>query len=277
MSITTPVRPPSYIGITGFTTLEQLALFGAPRRGTRPIMAGVLLSATTAQGRATTNRRYPHIRQVADLLDALRCVAWPVIHYNGPAETMRTILAEVVARVSTTAAPGIQLNVRRPRREDVAAVADLVGAAQVIVQVNGASLASRTPEAVAAYIGQYEGLAGHALVDFSGGMGRPMDLPWVVDCLVQVTDRVHQGGITLGIAGGLGPGAAMAPLAELRRALVAADRSDVFSCLSIDTETLVRRPVLDPIVGEKHQDVLDLALAVQYLQDADAVYATPVA
>lgn len=280
----------SYLGITGFTALDQLAFLGVkrPTGSPRRVMAGVLASAKTVAGQATTNRRYPHRAQLSGLLTALRDAgAWPVVHFNAPTGDAADAITRLLDALEPTqdGTIGIQLNL-------VGVTPDVIRALQrkrlygtyrvgsplvseVILQVNAASLRERSVAAVGDYVARYEGVAHHALLDFSGGMGKGFDPIFVRDVLLAHGDAWLAMGIRPGVAGGLGAGgsASLRPLVSLGDLLEAAGRPDLLAACSIDAETGVRRAVVDPIPGERHQDVLDHGLAATYLTEADRFFA----
>ncbi len=132
-----------YIGITGITSLEDVETIGAccnivaATVRTHRVMAGVLVSAKTLRGEATTNRRYPSIDAADEPLQLSRyAYAWPVVHYNTRAtsDALRDELRLLVERCPSMR--GLQLNVVSPDPDVVARFASEHQSIEVILQVN---------------------------------------------------------------------------------------------------------------------------------------------
>jgi len=245
----------SYIGITGIVTDEDVetarlcaGLVPAPR----VLMAGVLVSAKTRLGQATTNRRYPASAEARRLVVALASFATPVAHYNTRSRGL-LLAAELDALLEQVpAARGVQLNVVRPDGDAVEVFQRAHPEADLILQVNGSSLTSRTPDAVRRYVDSYP-TANHALLDMSGGRGTAIDPTWAAAVLRHWTSAARPA-----LAGGLGP-----DCADILHAVVAGAPGVAFST---DAESGVRVPVADPLPGERHQDRLDRDRALAYVR-----------
>lgn len=253
-----------YIGITGIVSYDDVATLrecAALVPPTHRLMAGVLVSAKTMRAEATANRRYPpfgHVNMLCASLAEAGC--WPVVHFN-----TRSDLGGYLATLASVlpAMKGLQLNVVRPEVEEVAWVRRTRPDVEVIVQVNRGSLPEVSAGAIAEYLAPYAGLAAYALVDLSGGTGKPLD----VELAAEVLHRVpwDELGIMPAVAGGFGPACAE-PIAALRDAL--GFKAWMVAGLSVDAETRVRVPVANAIEGEHGQDALDREKALAYVRAA---------
>lgn len=284
--------PRPYIGVTGVVTpgdVETMRAGVALVPPSHRLMAGVLVSAKTLRGEATTSRRYPSVDRVEALLAAIADAgAWPVVHYNTRAAEGLLGVELAALRERCPSMRGLQLNVAGPPPFSVEAFVRQNRGVEVIVQVNRAAMpslpATRTGDTyerhvarcavadeVSEYVARYYGVA-HVLLDASGGEGAPLDHDLAGTVIGRNGDEWRDRGRRGGIAGGLGPDSADAlasvavalKVAAANRAMCSsgADRFEVtLADLSYDTETGVRSPVADPTPGEKHQDALDDAKA----------------
>lgn len=281
--------PVPYIGVTGIVTPDDLETVKECVRtlldkcptvpGGDPshrFMAGVLVSYKTLNGRPTTNRRYPKIEVVNDLLDAcLGHGAFPVVHYNtqSKGDELAREMGQLVKLLPHMR--GLQLNVVCPDPEAVRSFTEGVGQrVEVILQINHTSLVkTAVPPAKLGHPCDYAlGYArwsgagiSHALLDASGGNGRLFDQR-TADKIIETIDNLKDRGVRLGLAGGLGPECADA-LDDLKAGLAGhgGDPDIELLELSFDAESRVRVPVPDPIEGEKYQDMLDRTKAVEYV------------
>lgn len=270
--------PVPYIGITGIVTDEDVETVREcvqlVENGTKThrFMAGVLVSHKTLTGRPTTNRRYPLRTGVESLLSRCMCAgAWPVIHYN--TQSRGLALAHELQQLSEDfpSMRGLQLNVVCPDPDVVREFAsDPFRRVEVILQINHTSLV-KTAVAPAKighpcdYAKDYVGIS-HALIDASGGNGRLFDHR-TADTILETLPTMVGRGVSLGLAGGLGPDCGSA-LDDLRTGLLGhgGDEDVALDELSFDAESRVRVPVPDPIEGEKYQDMLDRTRAIEYVR-----------
>jgi len=281
-----------YIGITGVVTPGDVATIRACVPLVPPshrLMAGILVSAKTLVGGATTSRRYPDASRVESLLAACADAgAWPVVHYNSRAEEGVFGVELAMLRERFPSMRGLQLNVTNPQPFPVEAFARQNRGVELILQVNRAAMPSLAStragdtydrhcarclvaDEVSAYAARYYGVA-HLLLDASAGEGVPLDHDLAGTVIGRNGDEWRDRGRRVGIAGRLGPDSADA-LASVAMALKVAaanrvlctDGADRFEVtladLSYDSETGVRSPVADPTPGEQHQDALDNAKA----------------
>lgn len=246
-------RQRPYIGIVSagdIHALRRLAWASLPPFGYR-WMAGVLVSAKTLAGEATTNARYPRFDDVPALLAELGedSRTWPVVHFNcreGLAGHLRTL-------AGLTAMRGLQLNVQNPDRDEVAAFKRDRPDVEFILQVNAAAAdesGAITADSVRRYVDRYDGVADFALVDASAGRGKAVDLA------VAQQVAAHRPGMAF--AGGLGPDSE-----EQVATLCAAAQG-----LSFDAESRVRRPLAHAVEGVPYQDRLDPAAAFYWVKSA---------
>ncbi len=269
--------PQPYVGITGFVSDGDIACAAECAEAVRAVvpshrlMAGVLVSWRGLAGIQHASRRYPRLDAVDGLLrKLLHAGCWPVVHYNtsNNGAEMRRELERLAEKLP--AMFGLQLNVVLPDPEEVAAFAAQHPEVEVILQVNTASLGAG-PSAITPgeYLARYSGIR-HALLDASGGTGRRIVPESIASTIRATYDVAVDRGVRLGFAGGLGPGCSDV-LAHVRREL------EYFHIgleqLSVDAESGVRSPTLPPnaIPGEKHQDDLDRAKALEYTLDAAAL------
>lgn len=252
---TAPTRP--YVGVTGVVTAaearETAVRLHVPA-GWRP-MVGVLVSRKTLDGVAVTNRRYPRVADIPAILGALPDNVFRTLHFNTRSDTdLDTQLAEVVE--ACTPPDAIQLNIVRPDSSAMARFHDRYPAVDLILQVNGSSLGgSRSPADVLRYVRGYRGLAGHVLLDLSGGNARTLEVDWAAESLLALAADCGAE-VSLGVAGGLGPDA-RGLLGDLRLR-VAGLR------FSVDAEGGLREAVEDPVPGEPYQDRLALRRVAGY-------------
>ena len=284
MSIYPPVP---YIGITGIVTPDDLdtvrecvrvvrdkcpTLVPQTDEPTHRFMAGVLVSRKTLTGQPTTNRRYPKIEVVNDLLEAcLGHGAFPVVHYNTQsrgAEFARELeqLVKLLPHMR-----GLQLNVVCPDPDVVQNFTMGSGhRVEVILQINHTSLV-RTGKTYQPcdyalnYCKSSNGGISHALIDASGGRGKLFDQS-TADRIIETIHRLKDRGVRLGLAGGLGPDCGEA-LDNLKAGLAGhgGDPDIELVDISFDAESKVRVPVPDPIEGEKYQDMLDRTKSLDYV------------
>lgn len=261
--------PIPYIGITGIVDDNDIAtvracvgkILGIRGAASHVLMAGVLVSRKTLTHDVTTNRRYPIIEVVDDLLRSCGSVsAWPVVHYNtrSKGDVLATELDMVVETCPSMR--GIQLNIVSPDVSVVCKFAVKYPEVQVIIQINGSSLRATglTPRG---YAMGYPGIK-HALLDLSGGNGKAIDPSVASRDILEACFPLRNNGVRLGIAGGLGP---LNP--ELSAVLNECLPSGITPRdLSYDAESGVRVPVPDPIEGEPYQDVLDRDCALAYVE-----------
>ena len=250
-----------YIGITGICNDEDIQTLRMAETvlagGSHILMAGILVSHKTLTGLPTTNRRYPLIDEAVRLAKKLARFAWPVAHYNtsgcqDPLSKQLETLAHKLDEIE-----GIQLNVVRPDPAEVAKFRETHPDVEIILQVNRHSPADYGVQAILDYVRLYEGSVDYALLDLSGGEGRPLDAEWALEIYSKWPFiRSHSGEpVGLGVAGGLGPNC---------KDLIEPFYSRL-KTLSLDAEGGLRVPVADPIPDARYQDRLDRDKALGYV------------
>lgn len=269
-----PDAPCAYVGVTGIAhprEVEPLWFEAAGWQredfGNRALMLGVLVSGKTLRGESVPNRRYPDLATARNLVRSLSRFSFATVHFNSrlsqPLDEQLAWLVDEIPDVH-----GIQLNLRWP---DVGALSRFRArfpSVSLILQVNHSSLTDVSPSSVRSYVAAYQDVVQHALLDLSGGSGRPLDPEWTTECLLANADLFREAGIVPGIAGGLGPGCEET-LAAIR---VRCDAQSAGMCFSIDTESRVRVPVSDAIAGEPYQDQLCPRLVLDYLHSVHQAF-----
>lgn len=261
------MRQSPYLGVTGIVSTEDVCAlnrcWSSVRDQTRRfLMAGVLVSAKTLRGESTESRRYPKLGALSELLEGLAEFAWPVVHYNTRAtgEDLTRELFDLSRYLSSSVVCGLQLNVVRPADSAFRNTRHLFN--KRILQVNTSSLGEGD---VREYAGQYAGAVDHALIDLSGGTGKPLDPDWLAET-IGPWSFWQTCGIRPGLAGGLGPDCARVLSRFAQRV-----GPEVWRGVSVDAESGLRVPVDDPVPGAKHQDRLCPERVQAYLEGA--VYA----
>jgi hypothetical protein len=259
------MRP--YIGITGFTTEDELRRVALCYLGTTwdPfLMAGILVSSKTLRGLPNKwPQRYPAISEArrmmstsADLPDAKLFV-----HYNmSSVHRGYDLLTELLAMVGIfgqKALSGFQLNMVWPSAGVLSKFLDLTdGHFRMILQVGETAWGQCTgTEGLVTRLRQYVpsvNVIDYVLLDPSGGLGKEMDVNKIADSVAAIYDAGLPFGV--GIAGGLSDENVerIAPLLER------------YPNLSIDAEGRLRTS----------DDHLDIDKAIGYANNALSLYIT---
>lgn len=266
-----------YIGITGVTSADDVAICRSCallRPPTHRLMAGVLVSAKTMRGDPTESRRYPPFADAEPILSALTAAGcWPVVHYNTSANG--DLFAREIDGLthSLPSMRGLQMNVVAPDPQTVRDFTRVHPDVEVILQVNGSSLSTVKHKGAKRghpydYIERYYGVQ-HALLDLSSGTGKLFEPYDMANRILECWSLMGEQGVRLGAAGGLGPDSAEM-LRDLGDHMNGSEGDPDFELawLSFDSETRIRVPVADPIVGAKHQDRLDRDKAIAWVYGA---------
>ena len=248
-----PMTP--YIGITGFTTPDEVAGVVAtlPAASSRRLMCGVLLSNALLAGEPSDapNRCPPPDRIAGIFSDDPRCLN--LVHYRPRAGVN---LADALARASEVGGPnchGVQINATRGAPwPDPSALVDYrqrSRPSRIVLQVGREAMASvsHDPQQVAQRCAEYAGIVTDVLVDASEGLGIPLDAARSERYLEAIATAAPDLGLV--VAGGL----SAANIAELLSPLL-----PQWAGVSIDAEGRLRD-------GE---DRLDVATAKAYLAAA---------
>jgi len=258
-----------YLGITGVVTPDDVDTIRECRAiapASHLVMAGVLVSGKTLKHVPVTNRRYPKVGTAVRLIESLSLIGgvFPAIHYNtgGDDRSLMIQLRDLLG-VFKGFSGGIQLNVVKPDPSSIRLVRDMFPNVKIILQVNGSSIGSkRTPENVAQYLRSYTGLMDYALIDFSGGNGKPSSPGLWYEILHHLEPMAREHGFGLGVAGGLGP--------DSGSTILEIHYHGPLDPFSTDVESRVRVAVDNPLYGEKYQDRLDRDLSLAYTRSVGA-------
>ena len=197
---------PSYIGITGFTKLDDIHAttrlaqrLGYP--GERSIMFGYLTSENRVREPTQRGTRSPAVRDLPALVAAAPSWSIPMLHYHTKhPERMRADIDELV---TATGAPAVQLNMPWPDRDDIAALVDKHAGLNVVLQLPARAMDGLTKEQTAERAARYDGLVAYALIDRSGGTGIAFDLEPTAALVRALEDAMPR--TTIAVAGGFTP------------------------------------------------------------------------
>ncbi len=236
-----------YIGITGFTTREQVeALLGVmPRRPNRSLMVGVLVSQKTLRGELNKYpNRYPLIQDMPSVFTNDPLVL-NLIHYNTKDQNTLTQELLDVTRLVGHRLHGFQLNIPWPSRAALAEYLDIYLDKTIVLQIGSSAFESvdHSPEKLAKKVLSYCGVINYVLLDPSGGQGIKFDPEVARMYLRAIREAGYTGGI--GVAGGL----------EGKSLHLVEPLLHEFPDISIDAEGKLR---------DSH-DNLDIASATSYL------------
>lgn len=253
-----------YIGITGFTTADEVKAVRAGWSGTpaRLLMCGALLSNALLAGRPSgAPGRCPPPEAIAGIFaDDPGCLN--LVHYRPRAGVD---LAAALARATGVGGPnchGVQINATRgapwPEPAALAEYRKHSRPQRIVLQVGREAMAAAggSPAEIARRCAEYDGIVTDVLVDASEGLGRPLDAEGTGRYLGAIASAAP--GLGLAAAGGLHAGNVGALLGPLL-----ADWGEV---ISIDAEGRLRD-------GE---DRLDVGAARMYLDAAVRALAAPV-
>ncbi len=244
-----------YIGITGFTTPEEVAavIQSLPSSPERLLMCGVLLSnALLNGGISDAPGRCPLPVSIAGIFSSdPRCLN--LVHYRPRAEAdLANVLARAVA-VGGVNCHGVQINATRgaPWPDPIALqqFRDRCHPRRIVLQVGGEAMkaAESRPNEIACRCALYEGIVTDVLVDASEGMGVPLDAQRTIRHLAAIAEAAPS--MDLVVAGGL--------CADNLDALLSSLLSE-WAGVSIDAEGRLR----------DSDDRLDVAAASAYLTTA---------
>lgn len=203
------VRTFPYIGITGFTSLDEVSdvLTSLPADPSRLLMCGVLLSNALLGGESSDapNRCPPPDTIGRIFSDDPRCLN--LIHYRPRA---RVNLAEALTRAMQVGGPnchGVQINATRSVPwPDPAALIEFRNRSnpqRIVLQAGREAMASvdGDPNQLAQRCAEYAGIVTDVLVDASEGLGLPLDAARSVDYLSAIEVTTPDFGLV--VAGGL--------------------------------------------------------------------------
>ena len=245
----------SYIGITGFTTLDEVEAIVStlPAPPSRLLMCGVLLSNALLTGESSdAPNRCPPPDAIAGIFSAdPRCVN--LVHYRPQPGAN---LADALARAHEVGGPnchGVQINATRGAPwPDPAALVEYRERCQpqrIVLQAGREAMSSvdGDPTRLAQRCAEYAGIVTDVLVDASEGLGLPLDAARSAEYLEAIAEAAPDLGLV--VAGGL----CAENVSELLSPMLPR-----WAGVSIDAEGRLR----------DGNDVLDVRAAVAYLRAA---------
>ena len=207
-----------YIGITGVTSLHEAHVLLAQARELglpedRDLMLGYLMSYKGLNlGQVGNPRQYPSPASLTDLMP-FEPECMNTLHFNSRAAGLANqllVLIELASQIDC-----IQLNMAWPDVGQLKRFRSLAYV-RVILQVSSRACAMLgwSIEAILQRLWSYSGFVDYVLLDLSGGVGKPMDLGFITECLSAIYSSGL--GMSIGVAGGLGPDtmASLEPLLE---------------------------------------------------------------
>lgn len=244
-----------YIGVTGFMTRGEVleVLNVVPHDSDYALMVGVLMNEKTINGLAHKKwpGRYPLWHNVPGIfVDDPRTLN--LVHYNTPnPETLSRQLLQIVELCPSI--DGFQLNIPWPSIDQLEQYWNVCPEKRIVLQI-GAQAMAEVPlgDELIRKVEDYGPLVDTVLIDASGGTGKPLD---PVMCAKYLRALETVSGVTLAVAGGLGPNS----LNLLK------DLSECFDELSIDAEGRLRTP--------HPEDKLDLEATRFYVAQAFRLFA----
>ncbi len=205
-----PTYPnPPYIGITGFTTPEEVdaVLASLPANPAGLLMCGVLLSNALLSGETSdAPNRCPPPNAIANVFsDDPRCLN--LVHYRPRAGSN---LADALSRAHQVGGPnchGLQINATRgvpwPNPSALIRYRERNQPRRIVLQAGREAMASvdGDPARLAERCAEYVGIVTDVLVDASEGLGLPLDAARSANYLAALADAAP--GLGLVVAGGL--------------------------------------------------------------------------
>ncbi|OGJ57918.1 hypothetical protein A2635_03040 [Candidatus Peribacteria bacterium RIFCSPHIGHO2_01_FULL_51_9] len=248
-------KRPIYVGITGFMNCREveqiLEDFGNDRR--YKVMIGVLASLKTLEGRANKwPKRYPPVQEISSIFTERPCEL-NLIHY---ATDRRDDLLDQLERMTSYGGlyqHGFQLNITWPDPRVLESYRKQHDDKIVVLQINRGCFESvgNVPGELAKKLRtEYQGLADYLLLDASGGLGKPLDIPVTRSYIQALQDAGVD--MAIAIAGGF--------CAENVHDIMQLERD--YWPISIDAEGKLRN----------EQDDLDLRKTRSYLRHALDVF-----
>lgn len=200
----------AYVGITGASSvLEADAIRGEFKKAGFPIAThkgsiGILVSDGTISSEPTSNRKYPALEKVPDILKASRGVL-PAIHYG----TRRADIAEQVSKIfnfrniyDDDLCRALQLNIDYPDIDEVKKIKKDFPEMRIILPITKNIMENDSNSGISKAISHYS--PEYVLIDFSRGRGKEMRAEQI-ERAVTLYREIKKGNpeITVGFAGGL--------------------------------------------------------------------------
>lgn len=191
------MKPPSYIGVTGFTSREQVdaALESLPA-GKR-LMVGVLASQKTLSG-GKRNARSPASEDIAGIFsDDSRCIN--LVHYYTKDTANLWMQLDGAAIKGGACCHGLQIKIPWPSADDLALFSEMWF--RVVLQIGPTAWAEMTPMTLVHKLDPYIDVITDVLLDASAGRGFPLDVSATRPMVAAIRNAFPELGIS--IAGGL--------------------------------------------------------------------------
>jgi len=202
-------EPRPYIGVTGFTTPEQVqaVLESVPENAFRYLMVGVLVNWQSLREEPQTpltHKRFPDPRKIKNIFQSHE-KALNLVHYNTNKEFADQTLEDLL-KIHDLSGPyfhGFQLNIAWPDINVIHRYRRAVGSTKIVLQIGSGAFrqAGDTPEGLVNKLYPYIDDIDYILLDKSGGVGKPFDPEEARPYLLAIKEK--RWGIGLGIAGGL--------------------------------------------------------------------------
>lgn len=199
----------SYIGVTGFTRRSQVKeALDAFDTDQKKLMVGIVVTYKSLR-RLPINLKWkkqiPDIETIADI-----CIpdhrALYLAHYSGQTGAEKDVRDDVLQTVKIKGIQGVQLNIAWPEISLLKQLKAEIPGLYIVVQVGQIALeyCNKNVYEVVRKIAEYQNSADAILFDQSGGQGKSVDLLSAMIYLQAIQKNAPE--ITLGVAGGLGPG-----------------------------------------------------------------------
>ncbi|MEK6970038.1 MAG: hypothetical protein AABW48_06450 [Nanoarchaeota archaeon] len=256
-----------YIGITGPVNVQEtreicreFSEAGYSIDAPHIPMLGFLVSYKTLNGQPTSNRRYPPVSTLSELLQATEGKVLTMIHYNSKE---RDSLSNQVAQIfdgiyETGLCKAIQLNIVWPDLSQVAKIKEQHPEMQIVFQASHTAMDGKTPNQIATGVKTYGDSISYVLIDPSGGRGMPFDLESSVAIYSELREQCPA--LTVGFAGGFTGENVASRLKEILQQIGESN-------FCIDAEGGLR----DKITSAYGDDLLNLKKVREYLQSTASV------
>ena len=259
--------PKPYIGITGPTTIadtraicREFSDAGYTLETPHQPMLGFLVSYKTLNAQPTTNKRYPKIEELSQLLQATEGEVFTMIHYNSrETDTLANQVSQIFNPLYDSGlCRALQLNIVLPPLKEVKKIKQQFPDLKIVLQVQNNLVYEKTPTEVITIFKPYEGHFDYVLIDPSGGRGLEFNMNKSL-ALHSWLQHTHQE-IGIGFAGGF----TGENVTKRCQTIIEQTKKDNFS---IDSEGGLR----DKLSQEYGDDLLNLQKCRDYLQEVSKV------
>ncbi len=198
-----------YIGVTGPATVQETIDVcqafddaGCTMESDHIPMIGFLVSFRTLYGCGITNKRYPQIDDIPELLKATDGNAFTMIHYNS--RELRSLCTQVehifLRMYGLDICRSVQLNIPWPPVDQVAGIKEGLPGIKIVLQLSHKAIEGLNGEQIADRVFQYKDLVSYVLIDPSGGRGIEFDLESSAFIYAWLRNRTPE--LKIGFAGG---------------------------------------------------------------------------